>query len=69
MGKKQKLKTNKAIKKRFKITGTGKVRRFKAKRRHLLTDKSGNAKRALRGTEPVSPSDLKRLKHLLVNLT
>lgn len=67
--KKIKLKTNKAVKKRFKITGTGKVMRYKANRRHLLTDKSSNDKRASRGSVQIHPSDLKRLKNLLVNLT
>jgi len=69
MAKKLKLKTNKAVKKRFKITGTGKVMFTKANRRHLLTDKTTKKKRSLRRKQVVSPSDMKRLRNLLVNLT
>jgi len=43
-----KLKTNKSAKKRLKLTKTGKLRRFKAGRRHLLTSKSSNRKRGMR---------------------
>ncbi len=66
--KKYKLKTNKAVKKRFKKTAKGKVKRSKAGRRHLLTDKSSKKKRSMRSKELVSPSDLKRLKRLLINI-
>ncbi|GHB92275.1 50S ribosomal protein L35 [Cerasicoccus arenae] len=41
-------KTRKAMAKRFKITGTGKVRRFKANHRHLLRNKSQKQKRSMR---------------------
>jgi large subunit ribosomal protein L35 len=68
MAKKLKLKTNKAVKKRFKITATGKVMYSKAGRRHLLTDKSSKKKRSMRRQREIHPSDLKRLKNLLVNL-
>jgi large subunit ribosomal protein L35 len=68
MAKKYKLKTNKAVKKRFKKTATGKVKRAKAGRRHLLADKSGKKKRAMRQSGLVSASDLKRLKRLLINI-
>jgi large subunit ribosomal protein L35 len=68
MAKKIKLKTNKAVKKRFKVTGTGKLMRYQAKRRHLLTDKSSDEKRSLRGAVPVDPTDLKRMKNMLANL-
>jgi len=68
MAKKQKLKTNKALKKRIKITGTGKVMFSKANRRHLLTDKSTKKKRSLRRKQQVHPSDMKRLRNLLTNL-
>ena len=39
-----KLKTNKAAKKRYKITATGKVKRTKANRRHLLANKTSRQK-------------------------
>ena len=68
MAVKYKLKTNKAVKKRFKITGTGKVKRAKQGRRHLLTDKSSKRKRSLRGGTMMDASDVKRLKRLLVNV-
>jgi large subunit ribosomal protein L35 len=42
-----KLKTRKGVKKRFKITKTGKVLRKKAGRRHLLTKKSRKRKRGM----------------------
>ena len=68
MAKKYKLKTNKAVKKRFKKTAKGKVKRAKANRRHLLADKSAKKKRSMRGSGLISASDLKRLKRLLINV-
>lgn len=46
--KKIKLKTNKAAKKRFKITATGKVLHMKPFRRHLLSGRNSSRKRRLR---------------------
>ncbi len=43
-----KMKSNRAAKKRFKLTGTGKVKRNKAYKRHQLTCKSTKQKRGLR---------------------
>lgn len=43
-----KLKTNKGASKRFRLTKTGKLKGFKAGKRHLLTSKSSNRKRGLR---------------------
>lgn len=43
-----KIKTHSASKKRFKITGTGKVKRFKSNKSHLLNGKSSKRKRNLR---------------------
>ena len=68
MAKRKKLKTNKAVRKRFKKTGTGKIKRSKQGRRHLLTDKSGKKKRSLRGSVIMSDTDVKRLKRLLINI-
>ena len=63
-----KMKTHSSLKGRFKITGTGKVKRYKAYRNHLLSHKSKRAKRVL-GTSPVmAPGDVKRLKQGLANL-
>ena len=43
-----KMKTKRAAAKRFKVTGTGKIKRFKAYKRHILTKKSTKRKRDLR---------------------
>lgn len=42
-----KMKTKRAATKRFKITGTGKIRAHRANKRHLLTHKSSNRKNRL----------------------
>jgi large subunit ribosomal protein L35 len=42
------MKSNSGAKKRFRFTGTGKVRQSKANRRHILTKKSRKRKRGLR---------------------
>jgi len=44
----QKKKTHRGAKKRFKITGTGKVMRHKSMKRHILTKKTRSRKRRLR---------------------
>ncbi|MDY6786665.1 MAG: 50S ribosomal protein L35 [candidate division WOR-3 bacterium] len=62
-----KLKTKKAAAKRFKITGSGKVKRNKAYKRHILTKKSAKRKRNLRQSTIVSKADEKRIKKLLHN--
>ena len=43
-----KMKTHKGAKKRFKVTGTGKVMRKKAGKRHLLSVKNGGRRRRMR---------------------
>ena len=45
-----KQKTHKASKKRFKITGTGKLKRSQAGKKHLNSHKTGKRKRQLRGS-------------------
>jgi len=60
-----KLKTHRGAAKRFKKTGTGKITRGKAFRRHILTSKSRSRKRGLRGTHVVSPADEKKLNRML----
>ena len=60
-----KLKTHRGAAKRFKKTGTGKIRRTKAFRRHILTSKSKKVKRHMRGLEVVSPADAPKLKRML----
>ena len=60
-----KKKTKKAAAKRFKLTGTGKVRRNKAFKSHILTKKSPKRKRHLRKATMASRADNVRLTHLL----
>lgn len=61
-----KLKTNRSAKKRFRKTGTGKIRRYQAFTNHILTKKTSKRKRSLRKGALVHPSDEKRIKRLLV---
>ena len=61
-----KLKTSRSAKKRFRKTGTGKVRRHQAFTSHILTKKTTKRKRSLRKGALVHPSDEKRIKRLLV---
>jgi len=60
-----KMKTHSGAKKRFKLTGTGKLRREQANRRHLLEHKPSTLTRRLAGTEPVAAVDVPRIKRLL----
>ena len=60
-----KLKTKRAAAKRFKLTGTGKIRRHKSHHSHTLTKKSSKRKRNLRKSSLVSRSDVKRVKAML----
>lgn len=60
-----KMKTRRSAAKRFKQTGSGKIRRFKAYSSHILTKKSPKRKRNLRQGTTVSKSDLKRVKRMI----
>ncbi|MFN3739167.1 MAG: 50S ribosomal protein L35 [Thermodesulfovibrionales bacterium] len=60
-----KLKTHSGAKKRFKVTGTGKIMRRKANKSHLLTGKPSKRTRRLRESAIVSDSDYKKLRNLL----
>ena len=60
-----KMKTNKAVRKRFKLTKKGKLMGTKSFRRHLNVDKSAKQKRQKRGWRIVDPSDVKRLRTML----
>ena len=51
--------------KRFRVTGSGKILREKAGKRHNLEKKSSKVTRRLTGTVEVSPADLPRAKKLL----
>ncbi|XEC93684.1 50S ribosomal protein L35 [Paenibacillus tarimensis] len=63
-----KMKTHSSLKDRFKITGTGKVKRYKAYKNHLLSGKSGRQKRVLAGQPLMAPGDVSRLKQGLDQL-
>ena len=62
-----KLKTNRGAAKRFKITGSGKVKRNNSHRRHILTKKTTKRKREMRHSSLVSRADLKLVRRLLPN--
>jgi large subunit ribosomal protein L35 len=60
-----KQKTHSGAKKRFKITGTGKIKKQQAGMRHNLEVKSGKRKRRLNQDQLVAPADAKMIKKLL----
>ena len=60
-----KNKSHSGASKRFKITGSGKVLRERAGKRHLLEHKPSSKTRALSGTVEVAKSDAKKIKKLL----
>ena len=60
-----KMKTGKGAKKRFKVSGTGKLLRRHGMRSHNLEKKSSKRKRGFRKTYGVAPSDAKGVKKLL----
>ncbi|MCL4135679.1 UNVERIFIED_CONTAM: hypothetical protein GTU68_040182 [Idotea baltica] len=60
-----KIKTNSSAKKRFKVTGTGKIMRRKAYKSHILTKKTKKRKRRLTLAAVVHKSETKRVKKLL----
>ena len=60
-----KMKTKRGAAKRFKVTGSGKVKRSRAYRRHMLTTKSRKRKRHLRKAGLVSPANERAIKSLL----
>ncbi len=60
-----KMKSHRGASKRFKITGTGKVKRHKAYKSHILTKKSAKRKRGLRQSTLLTSADEKRIKNVL----
>ncbi|MCI2239746.1 50S ribosomal protein L35 [Paenibacillus sp. TRM 82003] len=60
-----KNKTHSGAKKRFRITGAGKVMRERANKRHLLEVKPSTRTRRLSVDAVVSPADVKKIKKLL----
>ena len=60
-----KMKTIRAAAKRFKVTGTGKLKRSKAYKRHILTKKTTKTKRNLRKAALVDCTNVKNMKKIL----
>ena len=60
-----KMKTRSGAKKRFKVTGTGKILRRHAMQSHNLEHKSAKRKRSFRKDQPVAEADVPALKKML----
>ena len=60
-----KMKTSRAAAKRFKKTGTGKLKRVKAYKSHILTKKSAKTKRNLRKATITASTNEKNMKKIL----
>jgi large subunit ribosomal protein L35 len=60
-----KLKTSRGTAKRFKVTGSGKIKRAKAFRRHQLSCKTRKQKRHLRGTTVVDATNYPAIRKLI----
>jgi len=60
-----KLKTSRGAAKRFKKTGTGKIKAKRAFARHILTKKAANRKRALRRPKVIGQEDAQGIKKLI----
>lgn len=60
-----KMKTHSGAKKRFRKTGSGKLMREQAGKRHLLEHKSSRRTRRLSSDQPVAKADVKQIKKLL----
>ena len=62
-----KMKTHSGAKKRFTVTGSGKVRRLKAYKSHILTKKTSKRKRNLRRPTTIATNgEVKRIKRLIL---
>ena len=62
---KNKMKSHRGAMKRFRLTGSGKVKRNKAYKSHILTKKAPKRKRGLRKATLLTSADLKRIKSVL----
>lgn len=63
-----KQKSHSGLKKRIKVTGSGKLKRGRAYKGHLAASKTTKQNRQLRGETSVHPTDEKRIKSLISNL-
>ncbi len=61
-----KMKSHRSARKTFGVTATGKIKRRKMNRRHILTSKTTKRKRRLRKPGLVSKADAKKIKMLLL---
>jgi len=60
-----KMKTHSGTKKRFKVTGSGKITHEQTNRRHLMEGKNSKRTRKLMLDQPVADADVRRVKRLL----
>ncbi len=60
-----KIKTRRGAAKRFKLTGTGKIKRNKANASHILTKKSQKRKRHLRKSTILTSTEVKRVLRMI----
>ncbi len=60
-----KLKTHRGARKRFKVTGTGRIKRRHAFKRHILTKKSAGKKRMLGRSAMMEDADAAKVKRML----
>ena len=61
-----KMKTRRGAAKRFKVTGSGRIKRNKANHRHMLIRRSNKAKRKMRQSDLVDSSEEKRVKRMII---
>ena len=59
-----KMKTHSSSKKRYKVSGSGKIRRAQAFKKHILTKKTSKRKRNLRKIVELSPANAKKVRQL-----
>jgi large subunit ribosomal protein L35 len=60
-----KLKTHRGAAKRFKVTGTGKILRSSAFKRHILSSKTTKRKRHLKGTTLLAEADQAKVERMI----
>jgi large subunit ribosomal protein L35 len=60
-----KIKTNSSAAKRFRVTGTGKIKRNKGFKRHILSSKNKKRKRNLRHATTVAAAEQKNIRKLI----
>lgn len=65
MSKSAKMKTHKGTKKRFRVTGTGKIKRKRSGKSHLLVSKSAKRRRRLRSSAVLDKTRARKVNELL----